>query len=250
MEGARVQLQVPGTVHRCGSCHIIAPLVEFLDSTKWPGLHDGAFASLEKSLVQLADHRVRCTVHASRCQVGANYSRIYQLLQIYCAAESSEVVDVFFSSPTDFQFQRKFHGDSKDCNFLKFQFAVGNGNIGLNMFANQFTTCRCAQLLKVAILGAASIDPNNITIITLPNDKWYDNITPLIVPFPNTHVITYFPLNTVAYKEPTILAHLNIEPYTETAALHHYCIHHKNSPISIQLHNHALHTILGELNIQ
>jgi hypothetical protein len=32
---------------------IIALLVEFLDSTKWPGLHDGAFASLEKSLVQI-----------------------------------------------------------------------------------------------------------------------------------------------------------------------------------------------------
>jgi hypothetical protein len=78
----------------------------------------------------------------------------------------------------------------------------------------------------------------------------YDNIAPLIGPFPDTHVIAHFPPNMIAYEEPTIPTHLNIEPRTETAALHLYCIHHKNSPISTQLHNHALHTILGELNIQ
>jgi hypothetical protein len=71
-----------------------------------------------------------------------------------------------------------------------------------------------------------------------------------IGPFPDTHVIAYFPPNTITYEEPTIPAHLNIESRTETAALHLYCIHHTNSPISTQLHNHAFQAILDKLNIQ
>ena len=79
---------------------------------------------------------------------------------------------------------------------------------------------------------AASTDPYNITIIALPNNKWYDNITSLIGPFPDTYVIAHFPPNTITYEEPTIPIHLNRKPYTETIALHLYCVHHKNSHIS------------------
>ena len=61
---------------------------------------------------------------------------------------------------------------------------------------------------------AVSTDPNNITLITLSNNKWYDNLARLIGLFPNTHVIAYFPPRMLTYEEPTILAHLKIEPRT------------------------------------
>jgi hypothetical protein len=57
------------------------------------------------------------------------------------------------------------------------------------------------QVLHWAQL-AASTDPDNITIIALPDKKWYKNITPLLRPFPDTHVITYFPPDTLIYEEP------------------------------------------------
>ena len=88
------------------------------------------------------------------------------------------------------------------------------------------------QILYQAQL-VASIDLDNVTIITLPDNNQYKNTTPLIGPFPDTHVIAYFPPDTILYEEPTIPIHITKEPNKETVVLHIYYVHHKN---------HSLHT--------
>ena len=55
----------------------------------------------------------------------------------------------------------------------------------------------------------AKNDPNTITILTIPDNKWYQNHTPYIGPFPDTHVITYIPADTGIYEESTIPLELN-----------------------------------------
>ena len=47
---------------------------------------------------------------------------------------------------------------------------------------------------------AAKNDPNTITILTIPDNKWYHNHTPYIGPFPYTHVIAYIPADTITYE--------------------------------------------------
>jgi len=49
---------------------------------------------------------------------------------------------------------------------------------------------------------AAKKDPNTIIILVIPNINLYQNLSPHIGPFPDTHVITHFAPNTITYKEP------------------------------------------------
>ena len=71
---------------------------------------------------------------------------------------------------------------------------------------------------------AAKNDPNTITII--PDSKWYQNHTPYIGPFPNTHIIAHIPVDTIIYEEPTIPLELN-KPGFRT-------IHHTHSKCTSQ----------------
>jgi hypothetical protein len=107
-----------------------------------------------------------------------------------------------------------------------------------------------AQQVLYWARSAASNDLDNITIIALPNKNWYKNITPLKGPFPDTHVIAYFPPDTLTYEESITPAPLITEPRIETAALHIYCVHYKNYPIYTHLHNHTFQQLLQQLNIQ
>ena len=49
---------------------------------------------------------------------------------------------------------------------------------------------------------ATKYDLYTITILTIPNINWYQNFTPYLGPFPNTHVITHIPSDTTKYEEP------------------------------------------------
>jgi ribonuclease HI len=87
-------------------------------------------------------------------------------------------------------------------------------------------------------------------IIAFPDKKWYKNITPLIGPFLDIHVIAYFPPDTLTYEDPITPTPLITEPQIETTTLYIYCVHHKNYPIHTHLTNHTFHQLLQHLNIQ
>ena len=55
---------------------------------------------------------------------------------------------------------------------------------------------------------ATQDNPTNITILTL--QIIYENYNPLLRPFPDTYVITYFPPDTIIYEEPNIPSEPNI----------------------------------------
>jgi hypothetical protein len=56
---------------------------------------------------------------------------------------------------------------------------------------------------------AAQHDPLALTILITPDPQWYQNSTPLLGPFPDTHNIIHFEADTITYKEPTIPIELN-----------------------------------------
>ena len=72
---------------------------------------------------------------------------------------------------------------------------------------------------------AAKHDLDTITILTIQNINLYQNPTPYVGPFPDTHVITYIPADTTKYEEPTKPPELN-EPQIETLAIRILCVHH------------------------
>ena len=80
---------------------------------------------------------------------------------------------------------------------------------------------------------AAQEDQDTITILAVPNEEWTINDTPYKTTFDDTHIIIYFPPDSVTYLEPTIPPELNKEPRIETLALCILCIHHKNTIINI-----------------
>lgn len=51
----------------------------------------------------------------------------------------------------------------------------------------------------------------------------------------------------VTYEEPTNPPELEIEPKTESHALHMLCIHHKNTPIESDEHIQEMNTIANTL---
>jgi hypothetical protein len=89
------------------------------------------------------------------------------------------------------------------------------------------------QAIHWARLVAHS-DPHNITILITTDKHWYQNQTLLANPFPNTHLLAHFPLDTITYDEPTIPPFCTIEPRIELNTLNIYCIHNKQIPITSQ----------------
>ena len=91
-------------------------------------------------------------------------------------------------------------------------------------------------------------DPNTITIITIPDNKWYQNHTPHIGPFQDTHVIAHIPADILTYEEPTIPIEMN-KPQIEPLTIHILCVHHSNNNIgNIKLID-TLTTIFNNLHI-
>jgi hypothetical protein len=76
---------------------------------------------------------------------------------------------------------------------------------------------------------AAQYDPLTLTFLITPDPHWYQNSTPLLGPFPDTHTIIHFEADTITYKEPTIPIELNHHPQKEASTLHVYCIHHRDA---------------------
>ena len=79
----------------------------------------------------------------------------------------------------------------------------------LNLFQLSIIDCRReATPIHWARLAAKN-DPNTITILTILDNKWYQNHTPYIGPFLDTHVIAHIPADTITYEKPTIPLELN-----------------------------------------
>ena len=95
---------------------------------------------------------------------------------------------------------------------------------------------------------AAKHDPNTITILTIPYINWYQNPTPYIGPFPDTHVITHIPAYTTKYEEPTKPPELN-EPRIEPLAIRILCVHHQNNNIGTIEQMDTIKNICNNLNI-
>ena len=94
----------------------------------------------------------------------------------------------------------------------------------------------------------AKNDPNTITILTIFDNKWYQNHTPHIGPFQDTHVIAHIPTDTITYEEPTIPIEMN-KPRVESASIHILCVHHNNNNIGNIEQINTLTTILNNLHI-
>ena len=95
---------------------------------------------------------------------------------------------------------------------------------------------------------AAKNDPDTVTILTIPDNKWYQNHTPHIGPFRDTHVITHIPADTITYEEPTIPIEMN-KPRVEPSTIHILYVHQSNNNIgNIELIN-TLTTIFNNLHI-
>jgi hypothetical protein len=93
-------------------------------------------------------------------------------------------------------------------------------------------------------------NPNTITILTIPDDKWTTNDTPYKTKFDDTHVSIHFPPDTIIYKEPTIPPELNKEPRKETSSIRILCIHHQITEINIANLETKLIQITTNLNIK
>jgi hypothetical protein len=96
---------------------------------------------------------------------------------------------------------------------------------------------------------AAEHDLLTLTILITPDLQWYQNSTPLVGPFPDTHTIIHFEADTITYKEPTIPFELNQHPRKEPSTLHVYCIHHRDSILFNTNNIQQLLPILHTLNI-
>ena len=95
---------------------------------------------------------------------------------------------------------------------------------------------------------AAKNDPNIITILTIPDNKWYQNHSPHTGPFLDTHVIAHILANTITYEEPTIPIEIN-KPRVEPSSMHILCVHHSNNSIGNIEQINTLTTILNNLHI-
>ena len=95
---------------------------------------------------------------------------------------------------------------------------------------------------------AAKNDPNTIIILTISDNKWYQNYTPHTGPFRDTHVITHIPADTITYEEPTIPIEMN-KPQVEPSTIHILCVHHNNNNIGNIEQINTLNTIFNNLHI-
>jgi hypothetical protein len=96
---------------------------------------------------------------------------------------------------------------------------------------------------------AAQHDPLTLTLLITLDPQWYQNSTPLLGPFLDTHTIIHFEVDTITYKEPTILIELNHHSRKEASTLHVYCIHHRDVILFNTNNIQQLLPILNTLNI-
>ena len=104
---------------------------------------------------------------------------------------------------------------------------------------------------KKAIHWATSAAKNNsniVTILTILDNKRYQNHTLYIEPFLNTHVIAHIPADTITYEEPTIPLELN-KSQVEPSTIYILCIHHNNNNVGNIEQINALNTIFNNLLI-
>ena len=94
----------------------------------------------------------------------------------------------------------------------------------------------------------AKNDPNTITILTIPDSKWYQNHTPYIGPFPYTHVIAHILVDTLIYEESTIPLELN-EPRVQPSTIHILRVHHSNNNVGNIEQINALHKFFNTIRI-
>ena len=95
---------------------------------------------------------------------------------------------------------------------------------------------------------AAKNDPNNITLLVIPDINSYQNYSPHIGPFLDTHVVAHFNADTVTYDEPTTPQNIN-KPCTEPLTIHIFCIHHQNHNIGTLDQIDTIKTIIENLQI-
>ena len=95
---------------------------------------------------------------------------------------------------------------------------------------------------------AANNNSNTITIITTLDKNWYHNLSPHKGPYPDTHVVTYIPADTITYEEPTKPPEFT-KSRIEPSALHILCVHHKNTSVGNNEQITALTTIFNKLQI-
>lgn len=88
--------------------------------------------------------------------------------------------------------------------------------------------------ISIIALYIDPTNPSSIIILIIPDKNWYVNSTPLNGPFTQTHVVAYFPVGSITYKEPTILPKLKITPRKESSTIYIYYIHHHQSNIGSQ----------------
>ena len=88
-----------------------------------------------------------------------------------------------------------------------------------------------------------------MTILTIPDSKWYQNHTLYIRPFPDTHVIAHIPADTIIYEEPTIPLELHKPRVLEPSTIHILCVHHINNNVGNIEQINALNTIFNTLQI-
>jgi hypothetical protein len=86
---------------------------------------------------------------------------------------------------------------------------------------------------------AAQTDPSNVTLFFIPDQSWCSNAEPYHHPFPNTHVVAHFEVDTLFYHEPTIPKESS-EKRTEPLAIKLLCVHHQLTPMDSLL---ALQTL-------
>ena len=77
---------------------------------------------------------------------------------------------------------------------------------------------------------AAKEDPLSYTILISIDPNWHQHPNPFYIEYPDTHVITYIPPNTLQYHD-FIKFTYNDNPYIESHAIQILCIHHKTSTI-------------------
>ena len=77
---------------------------------------------------------------------------------------------------------------------------------------------------------AAKTEPLSCTILIHTDPDWHHYTNPFHTDYPNTHVITYIPPNTLQYHDP-IKPTYDDDPYIELHAIQILCIHHKTTSI-------------------
>ena len=95
---------------------------------------------------------------------------------------------------------------------------------------------------------ATKNDPNTITILTILDNKWYQNHTPYTGFFLDTYIIAHIPTYIITYEEPTIPLELN-KPRVEPSTIHILYVQYGNNNVGNIEQINVLITIFNNLLI-